>query len=141
MSSATIVLDSLIAKASFQSIGLGSNLSLHFDWDGEVLILRIAGTSSDPLPDSFANAVTNLCRTIKTTHAAIDLTACQSLPSVILAFLVFFQKTVEEHGAGKVVMFAANPRIRTVIKMIGMQDFFSFEADEATTRRAWAPPK
>ena len=136
MSSPNPALDTLLTKARFQSTGLGSNLAMRFDWDGSVLTLRISGTSSDPLPDSFAHAVTNLARGVRPIHTAVDLSESQALPSVILAFLVFFQKTVEENGSDKVVMFAANPRIQTVIKMIGMLDFFVLKPDEASAR-AW----
>ncbi len=127
-------LHSLLSRARFTSTGIGSNLSLHLEWSEPLLVLRVSGTSSDALPDAFTAAVATAIRTVRPARAAVDLTACQSLPSVILAFLVYFQKTFEEHGTGKVVLFGANPRILTVIKMIGMLDFFLLLPDEAAAR-------
>jgi len=49
----------------------------------------------------------------------------QSLPSVVLAYIVFFQKTAEESQVPKVVMYGVSPRVATLLKMIGMADFFA----------------
>lgn len=124
----------LLAKATYRSSGIGTNLHMRLTQEAEVLVLHITGTSSDSLPESFTGAVEQVLIALRPKFAAIDLTGSQSLPSVILAFLVFFQKNAEANGAGKVILFGANTRILTVIKMIGMRDFFVIKADEAAMR-------
>ncbi len=143
MSTNAITLDALLDKARFKSVGIGSNLVLEFTWEEPLLTLRVTGTSSDTLPDSFTAAVNNLLATLRPPQVAVDLSTCQSLPSVILAFLVYFQKTGEDHGASKVVLYGVNPRIQTVIKMIGMIDFFVIQPDLANTKAWFAslPPR
>ena len=136
MSTNAITIESLLAKARFQSTGIGSNLVLQHEWAEPLLTLHVSGASSDTLPDSFTSAVGQMFRVLKPRQAAVDLTECQSLPSVILAFLVYFQKTAEENGSEKVVLYGVNPRILTVIKMIGMLDFFIVQPDTAAMR-AW----
>ena len=136
MSANAITIEALLAKARFHSTGIGSNLELRLEWQDPLLLLRVTGASSDGLPDQFTNAVGQAFRTLKPKSAAVDLSGCQSLPSVILAFLVFFQKNAEENGSSKVVLYGVNPRIQTVIKMIGMLDFFVLLPDEAAMR-AW----
>ncbi len=136
MSTNAITIEALLAKARFRSTGIGSNLELRLEWQDPLLLLRVTGASSDGLPDQFTNSVGQAFRTLKPKSAAVDLSACQSLPSVILAFLVFFQKNAEENGSSKVVLYGVNPRIQTVIKMIGMLDFFVLLPDEAAMR-AW----
>jgi anti-anti-sigma regulatory factor len=136
MSTDTISINTLLAKARFESSGIGSNLVIGLAWQEPVLTLKIRGSSSDNLPDSFTSAIAQALRGVKSRHVAVDLTGCDSLPSVILAFLVFFQKTAEEQGASKVVLYGVNQRIRTVIKMIGMLDFFVLQNDEAAMQ-AW----
>lgn len=128
--------DPLLAKARYHSVGIGTNLQVWLERKDNVLLLRITGTSSDTLPDSFTGAVEQVMQTLRPPYAAVDLSGSQSLPSVMLAFLVFFQKTAEANGAKKVVLYNANSRILTVIKMIGMLDFFVIKPDEAAMR-AW----
>ena len=129
MSHSNDSIDQLLAKAAYRSSGIGTNLHLHLARQDEVLVLHITGSSSDSLPESFTGAVEQVLVALRPKHAAVDLSSSQSLPSVILAFLVFFQKNAEANGAGKVVLFGANTRILTVIKMIGMLDFFIIKPD------------
>ena len=136
MSTDTISINSLLAKARFESSSIGSNLNIGLMWQDSVLTLKIRGSSSDNLPDTFTSAVAQALRGIKARQVAVDLAGSDSLPSVILAFLVFFQKTAEDHGSSKVVLYGVNQRIRTLIKMIGMLDFFVLQNDEAAMH-AW----
>ena len=129
MSHSNELIDQLLAKAAYSSSGIGTNLHLHLARKDEVLVLHITGSSSDSLPESFTGAVEQVLAALRPAHAAVDLSNSQSLPSVILAFLVFFQKNAEANGAGKVILFGANTRILTVIKMIGMLDFFIIKQD------------
>lgn len=136
MSTDSISIATLLAKARFESSGIGSNLIIGLAWQDPVLSLKIRGSSSDNLPDTFTSAVAQALRGIMARRVAVDLAGCDSLPSVILAFLVFFQKTAEEKGSSKVVLYGVNQRIRTVIKMVGMLDFFVLQPDEAAMQ-AW----
>jgi ABC-type transporter Mla MlaB component len=126
----------LLQKATYRSVGLGTNLTLRHELQGDCLKLLVSGSASDTLPESFTDSVTALFTTVRPAQAAVDLTTCSTLPSVILAFLVFWQKTAEECGCPKVVLYGVNPRILTMIKMIGMFDFFAVVADDAAMR-AW----
>lgn len=135
LQSAPDALGPLLAKATYRSSGIGTNLHMRLVRNAEVLVLHITGTSSDSLPESFTGAVEQVLVALRPKFAAIDLTGSQSLPSVILAFLVFFQKNAEANGAGKVILYGANPRILTVIKMIGMLDFFIIKKDEPAMRQ------
>lgn len=129
MSHSNDSIDQLLAKAAYRSSGIGTNLHLHLAREDGVLVLHITGSSSDSLPESFTGAVEQVLVALRPAHAAVDLSSSQSLPSVILAFLVFFQKNAEANGAGKIILFGANTRILTVIKMIGMLDFFIIKPD------------
>ena len=125
----------LLAQATYRSAGIGTNLYMHLEPRGNRLVLHISGTSSDSLPESFTGAVEQIIARLHPRHAVVDLTASVSLPSVVLAFLVFFHKNAEAHGSRKVILYGANTRILTVIKMIGMLDFFVIAADEAAMNR------
>ena len=125
----------LLAKATYRSSGIGTNLHMRLERSAEVLVLHITGTSSDSLPESFTGAVEQVLVALRPKYAAVDLSGSQSLPSVILAFLVFYQKNAEANGAGKVILYGANTRILTVIKMIGMLDFFVIKPDEPALRQ------
>jgi anti-anti-sigma regulatory factor len=124
----------LLAQASHRSSGPGSNQVLECRFADDCLTLCVSGTSSDALPNRLAEGVAQAFKGLKPRRAAIDLTACQTLPSVVLAFLVYFQKTAEEHGVPKVVLFGVSPRVTTVLKMIGMADFFASVPDEAAMK-------
>ena len=131
----------LLQKATYRSAGLGTNLTLRHELADDCLKLLVSGSASDTLPETFTDSVTALFTKIRPTQAAVDLTTCTTLPSVILAFLVFWQKTAEECGCPKVVLYGVNPRILTMIKMIGMFDFFAVVADEAAMRAWYAQGK
>lgn len=125
------MIEDLLAKATYRSTGIGSSLHVYHTLRANTLVVHITGASTEGLLESFTGAVSNLFAAVRPKFAAIDLSACSSLPSVILAFLVFFQKTAGEHGTKKVVLYGANTRIMTVIKMIGMHEFFVFQPDAA----------
>ena len=129
-------LEDLLKSADYRSTGIGSNLHVFHTFREKTLVVHISGASSEGLLESFTVAVSQLFAGVRPQFAAIDLTACSTLPSIILAFLVFFQKTAGEHGTKKVVLYGANNRIMTVIKMIGMQDFFIFQPTE-TAMKEW----
>ncbi len=136
MNSNATPIEDLLTKAVYRSTGIGSTLHIHHTWRENTLVVHINGASSEGLPESFTIAVSNLFAGLRPPFGAIDLSTCASLPSVILAFLVFFQKTASEHGTRKVVLYGANNRILTVIKMIGMLDFFIIQPNE-TAMKIW----
>ena len=136
MSAADPAVLEILNRASHRSTGIGSNQILSCRFDGTCLTLQVVGSSSDTLPDRLAQGVVEAFAALKPRRAAIDLSAVPSMPSVVLAFLVFFQKTAEEHGVPKVVLYGVSPRVMTLLKMIGMADFFVSVADEAAMR-AW----
>lgn len=123
--------DALLRAASFSTTTHGSPCSLHHELRRDRLVLVVKGSTSTALPEAFTEAVVQLFSTLHPKHVSIDLSGCPSLHSVMLAFLVYFQKLAEEHGAGKVVLHGVNPRIATMIKMIGMSDFFVVVRDDA----------
>lgn len=124
-------LKALLAQATYHSAGIGTNLHMYLEPRAETLILHITGASSDSLPESFTGAVEQVLSNLRPRHVVVNLCGSMSLPSVILAFLVFFHKNSEANGSQKVILYGANMRILTVIKMIGMLDFFVIAADEA----------
>jgi anti-anti-sigma regulatory factor len=135
MADADPSLTAVLAQASYRSSGLGANQVLACRFADGCLTLRVEGSSSDALPDRLAQGVKDAFATLKPRRAAIDVSACQTLPSVVLAFLVYFQKTADEHGVPKVVLYGVSPRVATVLKMIGMADFFATVADEAAMKK------
>ncbi len=125
MSAGDPSLTEILAKAAFRSTGIGTNLVISWRYADELLTMRIEGSSSDALPDRLAQCTTGLFAHLRPRRAAIDLTAVQSLPSVVLAYIVFFQKTAEESQVPKVVLYGVSPRVSTLLKMIGMAEFFA----------------
>lgn len=131
MADAGTDIPALIKSASFTSSAMSGACALHHEWLDGRLVLHIKGSTSTALPETFTDAVAHLFSALRPRQVAIDLSACASLHSVMLAFLVFFQKQADENGAGKVVLYAVSPRIATMIKMIGMSDFFIVVKDAA----------
>jgi anti-anti-sigma regulatory factor len=125
MSAGDPSLTEILAKATFRSTGIGTNLVISWRYADDLLTMRIEGSSSDALPDRLAQSTAGLFAHLRPRRAAIDLTAVQSLPSVVLAYIVYFQKTAEETQVPKVVLYGVSPRVSTLLKMIGMADFFA----------------
>ena len=123
-----------------QATHLVSGCAMRHEIRDASLRLIIQGSTSSAIPDEFTNAISHLFAELKPKRAVIDLTACPHLASVMLALLVFYQKHAEEHGAGKVLILGANARIATMIRMIGMADFFTLVPDEKALSAALAGP-
>ena len=123
-----------------QATHLVPGCAMRHEFRDACLRLIIQGSTSSAIPDEFTNAISRLFTELKPSRAVIDLTACPHLASVMLALLVFYQKHAEEHGAGKVLILGANPRIATMIRMIGMADFFTLVPDEKTLGVLLAQP-
>jgi anti-anti-sigma regulatory factor len=124
-------LDDLIAKAAFTSPGIGNNLSLKMVNRSGAIQLVLSGASAGGLPDHALSNVVAVLVAAKNPRVAVDLHACPILPSVAIAFLVQFQKSADEAGASKVVLFGVSPRVTTLLGMIGMKDFFVIVPTEA----------
>lgn len=124
-------LDNRLRAAAFSTTTHGSPCSLHHEVRKGRLVLVVKGSTSTALPETFTESVEQLFAALRPQQVSIDLAACPNLHSVMLAFLVFFQKLAADHGAGKVVLHGVNPRISTMIKMIGMSEFFVVLRDEA----------
>ena len=129
MSSPT--LDDLIARAQYTCPGLGNNLGIRMVLRGGVLQLVMSGASAGSIPEELNEQVSAVLRMAQAKRVAVDLSQCPVLPSVAIAFLVYFQKAAEDCGARKVVLYSVSPRIVTVLGMIGMRDFFVIVANEA----------
>jgi len=114
----------LLHAATFSTSSHTGPCSLSHIWRDDCLHLVIKGSASTNFPDEFTDAVAQLFLELSPKRAAIDLSGTDHLPSVMLAFLVFFQKHAAEHGCPKVALYGANARITTMIRMIGMADFF-----------------
>ncbi len=117
-------LDELIAKASFTSPGIGNNLTIRMAYRNQAVHLILGGTSAGGLPDHIAASVATVLKAAHSKRAAVDLSQCPMLPSVAIAFLVHYQKTAEEHGATRVLLYGVSQRIATLLGMIGLKDFF-----------------
>lgn len=126
--------EQLLAKAVFSASSGHEACALRHELIDGCLYLRVRGTTTSTFPDQFTDAVSELFKAVRPPFAAVDLSACTNLPSVMLAFLVFFQKNAEENGARKVALFGVTPRIQTMIKMIGMAEFFSLVPDQAAVQ-------
>jgi anti-anti-sigma regulatory factor len=132
MSTATSAsLDDLLAKAAFTSPGIGNNLTMRMAYRHQTVHLILGGTSAGGLPDHVATGVANVLKAAHSKRAAVDLSQCPMLPSVAIAFLVHYQKTAEENGAVKVLLYGVSQRIATLLGMIGLKDFFVIVPTEA----------
>jgi anti-anti-sigma regulatory factor len=129
-------IDTQLAAAVFTTSSTSGPCVMRHVWRDNCLVLEIKGSSSTNFSDEFTDAVANLFRVLKPRRAAVDLSGTDHLPSVMLAFLVYFQKNAAEHGCAKVVLYGASARITTMIRMIGMADFFH-NVPDADAAKAW----
>jgi anti-anti-sigma regulatory factor len=132
----TLTTSQMLQAATFSTSSHAGPCVLSHVWRDDCLHLVVKGSASTNFPDEFTDAVTALFRRLNPKRAAVDLTGTEHLPSVMLAFLVFFQKNAAEHGCPKVALYGANARITTMIRMIGMADFFH-SVPTAADAQAW----
>lgn len=102
------------------------------------LCLVFAGPVPAALPLAAMTAIKNAIHATPGVRAYADLSACSYLGSGAIACLMEFLRIVSPRGSGAVPVVNPHPRALTVLRMLGLSNFFVPQADDAAVGRWFA---
>jgi anti-anti-sigma regulatory factor len=123
--------DQLIREARFAGIAGDHRFAMSLEWRQDILHLVIEGAVTQALPDAFMNKVDQAVTALGRPPSAIDFTRCVHLSSMVLAYLVSFIKLTRQNASARIPVYGANARVQTLLKMVGLTDFFVMVPDAA----------
>jgi anti-anti-sigma regulatory factor len=123
--------EQLLRDARFAGIAGDHRFAMSLEWRLDVLHLVIDGVNTQAVPDVFVAKVEAAVAALHKPPAAIDFTKCVHLSSMVLAYLVHFIKLTRQGTTGKLPVYGANARVQTLLKMVGLTDFFVVVPDAA----------
>ncbi len=129
-------LDLFLTKARFSGIHLGAAYCMSLAQRQGHMYLVIDGSMTQHIPDEFSDTVEAGLTLMPTAKLVVDLTKATHISSVTIAYLVSFVKHAQGRGQKKVPLLRANARIATLVKMVGLNDFFVHCANEAEVAAA-----
>lgn len=87
------------------------------------LFLVVVGKVLQPVPDEFSDRIKQVFEKVPNAKVVVDLTRCDYLASAALGFLVDFFNVSTATGA-RVVMLKPNDRVRAIVGLLGLNQFF-----------------
>jgi len=129
-------LDLFLAQARFSGIHLGAAYCMSLALRQDHLYLVIEGSMTQHIPDEFTDTVEAGLTLMPTARLVVDLTKTTHISSVTIAYLVSYVKHAQGRGQKQVPLLRANARIATLVKMVGLNDFFVHCANEAEVAAA-----
>lgn len=93
------------------------------------LFLVVVGRVLQPVPDEFSDRIKQVFKKVPNAKVVVDLTKCDYLASAALGFLVDFFNVSTSTGA-RVVMLKPNDRVRAIVGLLGLNQFFSLVNSE-----------
>lgn len=123
-------LDGLMRQAQFTHQEADSSYSLRIEERKGCLFLVISGRIITPvIPNQFTEAFSRLMEGKATKGVVIDLGDCDYLSSGAMGFILQFFQAATKRGL-QVVMLRPKERIRKVIEILGMLNYFLLVEDE-----------
>lgn len=117
--------DRLVRLASCGGAEYGARFEMHLERRGQGPTLVIRGSLVQDIPDGFADRVKEALNKIKAPETFIDLQRCENVASTALAFWVHFHRVSTAAGAKQVTIEHAQPRVLTLLKLLGLHEIFT----------------
>ncbi|GDY11141.1 hypothetical protein LBMAG53_00180 [Planctomycetota bacterium] len=127
--------DRLVRLASCGGTEYGARFEMHLERRSQGPTLVIRGSLVQDIPDGFADRVKEALHKLKAPETFIDLQRCENVASTALAFLVHFHRVSTTAGAKQVVIQHAQPRVMTLLKLLGLHEIFTIADPPRRTPR------
>jgi len=128
-------LDQLLQEARWEGPKHDERYEMFLQRRDDLICLVVAGKVLQPVPSEFSKRLESIFARTTDAKVIIDLTSCTYLASAALGFLVEFFHIVTSNGAS-VVLMRPNDRVRAIISLLGLNQFFTLVPDEAGARAA-----
>lgn len=128
--------DTDLASARYEGLHQGSRFVVRLEKRHAGLCLVFDGPVPAALPAPSMAAIQRAVQARPAERPYADLSACTYLGSGAIACLMEFLRLVSPRGAGPVPLVNPHPRAMTVLRMLGLSNFFVVLADDAAVA-AW----
>lgn len=127
--------DPLVSAARYSGLHQGQPFEVRLEVRPPGLCLVFAGPVPAALPAATMAAIQRAMQAQSDLRPYTDLSQCSYLGSGAIACLMEFLRQATPRGAGPVAMVNPHPRAMTVLRMLGLINFFVPLADDAAVGR------
>lgn len=127
--------DPLITAARYCGLHQGQPYEVRLEARAPGLCLVFQGPVPAAVPATTMSAIQRAMQANATLRTYADLSQCSYLGSGAIACLMEFLRLASPRGAGPVAVINPHPRAMTVLRMLGLSNFFIPMADDATVAR------
>lgn len=125
----------LLSAARHSGLHQGQPYEVRLEGRGPGLCLVFDGPVPAALPLATMTAIQRAIHGNPGMRAYADLSRCSYLGSGAIACLMEFLRLVSPRGAGAVPVVNPHPRAQTVLRMLGLSNFFVPQPDDAAVER------
>ncbi len=122
-------LNRLMQEARWEGPRHDERYQMYLENRNGFLCLVVVGKVLQPVPDEFSARIKQVFERVPNAKVVVDLTKCDYLASAALGFLVDFFNVSTATGA-RVVMLKPNDRVRAIVGLLGLNQFFSLVNSE-----------
>ena len=128
-------IDPLITAARYSGLHQGQPYEVRLEARPPGLCLVFQGPVPATVPAATMSLIQRAMQANPTLRTYADLSQCSYLGSGAIACLMEFLRLASPRGAGPVAVVNPHPRAMTVLRMLGLSNFFIPLADDATVGR------
>lgn len=126
----------LLAETTHTGLHQGQGFQVQLVRRQPGLCLVFTGPVPSALPTATMNAIQRAIQAHPGVRAYADLSGCTYLGSGAIACLMEFLRLVSARVPGAVALVNPHPRAMTVLRMLGLSNFFVVQPDDAAVA-AW----
>lgn len=124
-------LERLMRDAHWEGPRHDDRYQMYIESRSGYLFLVVVGKVLQPVPDEFSTRIKSVLNHVTNAKVVVDLSKCDYLASAALGFLVDFFHFSTASGA-RVVMYKPNDRVRAIVGLLGLNQFFTLvDTEEA----------
>lgn len=129
------VQDATLAAARYSGLHQGQPYEVRLERRNAGLCLVFQGPVPAAVPASTMTAIQRTVQALPELKAYADLSMCSYLGSGAIACLMEYLRLVSPRGAGPVALVNPHARAMTVLRMLGLSNFFVALADDDAVAR------
>lgn len=122
--------DPLLSAARYNGLHQGQPYEVRLERRAPGLCLVFQGPVPAAVPASTMTAIQRAVQALPELRAYADLSMCSYLGSGAIACLMEYLRLVSPRGAGPVALVNPHARAMTVLRMLGLSNFFVALADD-----------
>lgn len=133
--------DQLVAAARYSGLHQGQPYEVRLEARAPGLCMVFHGPVPAAVPPATMAAIQRAVQAHSSQRTYVDLSRCSYLGSGAIACLMEFLRLSSPRGAGPLAMVNPHARAMTVLRMLGLSNFFVAQPDDAAVEKWMADQK